>query len=546
MSRQISLPSKGVGLLNIRFYGAAKEVTGSCHCIEANGKKILIDCGMQQGSDEKDNQQFQFDPKEIDCVVLTHAHIDHSGRLPLLVKEGFKGKIFATKATCNLLSIMLRDSAHIQEMDAIWENRKGRRAGKAEAVPLYAMKDAEKTLEQLVECNYKEQVIVTEGIKVTFVDAGHILGSSSAVLTVTEGEHTEKIVFSGDIGNINQPIIRDPQPIKEADYVVMESTYGDKNHEECIDCVSRLADVIDNTLRRGGNVVIPSFAVGRTQELLYFIREIKEQNLVKSVPNFPVCVDSPLAIEATKIYEEELLGYADEETLAVLKKGNGPLRFPGLRLINEAEESKSLNFDETPKVIISSSGMCEAGRIRHHLKHNLWRPESSVIFVGFQAVGTLGRMLLDGVKRVKLFGEEVAVKAQIHNFRGLSAHADRKGLLHWVNYFDPRPKKVFLIHGEDSVTEEFTETLSAIGFEAIAPELNAVYDLKDGSLLQKGSAPEKKVQKPSKPAAYSYAVADLQEALMELEHVVEKSKKGANKDMLRFADEILSLAKKWY
>jgi metallo-beta-lactamase family protein len=479
--------------VNLSFYGAAKEVTGSCYCLEVNRKKLLVDCGMQQGQDEKDGQRLPFDARDINFVVLTHAHIDHSGRLPLLVKEGFNGNIYAIKATCDLISIMLKDSAHIQESDAMWENKKNKRVGKNEVIPLYSMADVENTLKYLVPCSYGEMNEISEGIKVNFVDAGHILGSASAEIFLSEGIETKKIVFSGDIGNTNQPIIKDPQYIKEADYVVMEALYGDRNHEKNKDYTLDLAKIIDETLSRGGNVVIPCFAIARTQEVLYFIREIKEKKLVVSTPNFPVYVDSPLASEATKLYETDLRGYADVQTIGILKKGINPLTFPNLTFTDSTDDSKALNSDPTPKVIISSSGMCEAGRIRHHLKHNLWREECSIVFVGFQVDGTLGRMLLDGAKKVELFGEEIPVLATIHDFTGLSAHADRNGLLKWINSFDKKPSKVFVTHGENSVCDEFVKSLNELGFLAVAPLYKAIYDLTNGELIASGIEIEKKV-----------------------------------------------------
>jgi metallo-beta-lactamase family protein len=325
------------------------------------------------------------------------------------------------------------------------------------------------------------------------VDAGHILGSASAEIFLSEGIDTKKIVFSGDIGNTNQPIIKDPQYIKEADYVVMEALYGDRNHEKNKDYTLDLAKIIDETLSRGGNVVIPCFAIARTQEVLYFIREIKEKKLVVSTPNFPVYVDSPLASEATKLYETDLRGYADVQTIGILKKGINPLTFPNLTFTDSTDDSKALNSDPTPKVIISSSGMCEAGRIRHHLKHNLWREECSIVFVGFQVDGTLGRMLLDGAKKVELFGEEIPVLATIHDFTGLSAHADRNGLLKWINSFDKKPSKVFVTHGENSVCDEFVKSLNELGFLAVAPLYKAIYDLTNGELIASGIEIEKKV-----------------------------------------------------
>jgi metallo-beta-lactamase family protein len=469
--------------VNLSFYGAAKEVTGSCYLLEANGKKFLVDCGLQQGQDVKDDQRLPFNARDINFVILTHAHIDHSGRLPLLVKEGFSGMIYAIKATCDLISIMLKDSANIQEMDAMWENKKGKRTGKNKAIPLYSIADAENTLKYLVPCSYNEMNKISEAIKVNFVDAGHILGSASAEIFLSAGTVTKKIVFSGDIGNTNQPIIKDPQYINESDYVVMEATYADRNHEKSKDYTLGLAKIIDETLSRGGNVVIPSFAVSRTQEVLYFIREIKEKKLVASIPDFPVYVDSPLASQATKLYEADLSGYADEQTIGILKKGIDPLNFSNLTFTDSVDDSKALNSDPTPKVIISSSGMCEGGRIRHHLKHNLSRKECSIVFVGFQVNGTLGRILLDGAKKVELFGEEIAVLAVIHNFTGMSAHADRDGLLKWINSFDKKPDKVFITHGEGFVCVEFVKSLNESGFLAIAPFYKSTYDLSNGEMI---------------------------------------------------------------
>ena len=462
--------------MNLSFYGAAREVTGSCYYLESNGKKFLIDCGLQQGQDEKDIQRLPFDARDIDFAILTHAHIDHSGRLPLLAREGFSRKIYATSATCDLISVMLKDSAKIQEMDARWKNKKAKRAGKNEVAPLYTTADVEDTLKLLVPCDYGQTSEISSGIRFDFVDAGHILGSASVELFLAEGGKDKKIVFSGDLGNTGQPIIKDPQYIKEADYVVMESTYGDRNHEKSDDYALDLAKIVDRTLSRGGNVIIPSFALGRTQGLLYIFNEIKKRGLVKN-SDFPVYVDSPMASEATKIYEDDLIAYADRETKGIIKKGSNPLTFKDLAFTDSTDQSRALNDDPIPKVIISSSGMCEGGRIGHHLKHNLWNEECSVVFVGFQAYGTLGRMILDRAERVEVFGEEIAVRATIHNFTGLSAHADRDGLLKWIKSFIKKPDRVFITHGEDSVCELFASSLKNMGLSAIAPFYKSVYDL---------------------------------------------------------------------
>ena len=472
--------------MNLSFYGAAREVTGSCYSLEANGKKLLIDCGLQQGRDKKDDQKLPFKASDISYIALTHAHIDHSGRLPLLVKEGFSGKIYAIEATCDLITIMLKDSAHIQEMDAKWENKRAKRAGKKEVLPMYTMRDVENTLKLLVPCSYGEMMEIGEGTKIRFVDAGHILGSASIEIFLSEGKEAKKIVFSGDIGNIDQPIIKDPQCIREADYIVMESTYGDRDHKDNEDYILELAKVIDRTLSKGGNVIIPSFAIGRTQGLLYLIREIKEKGLVSS-PDFPVYVDSPLATKATDLYDDDLHIYGDQQTKDIVKNGLNPLDFPNLEFTASVNESKALNYDTTPKIIIASSGMCEGGRIKHHLKQNLWREESVVVFVGYQANGTLGRMLLEGEKKVELFGEEIAVLASIYNFTGLSAHADREGLLKWLDCFEDKPDKIFVVHGEESVTEVFVKSLNKLGFLAVAPEYKEMYDLSNSELITRGS-----------------------------------------------------------
>lgn len=530
--------------MKLYFYGADKEVTGSCHCIEACGKTFLIDCGLRQGGDDDGNDEFPFKASQIDFVLVTHAHIDHSGRLPLLVREGFRGRIFATGATCDLLEIMLMDSARIQEMDAELESRKGRRAGREECEPLYTVQDAENTFPLLTSCRYEETISPAPGISFTMTDAGHLLGSASITLRLTEGDVTKTLVFSGDIGSPNRPIIRDPQYLHEADYVIMESTYGNREHERVDDYRVELATIIDDTLTKGGNVVIPSFAVGRTQELLYLLREIKEQGLVRHHPNFPVYVDSPLSARATNIYSGDLTGYADEETIEVLKSGYNPIRFPDLCLCESVEESKTLNADGVPKVIISSSGMCEAGRIRHHLKHNLWRKESAILFVGYQAEGTLGRRLIDGVPSVKLFGEEIVVMARIYNFRALSAHADKTGLLRWITSFSPIPRRVFVVHGETEAAGAFGAALQAMGYQAIVPNYLAAYDLLTDRVISEGLEPTEKRSRQKRRAASS-VYARLVAAGRRLLQVIAHNEGGANKDLAKFADQIIALCDKW-
>ena len=530
--------------MKLTFFGAAKAVTGSCHCVEVNGHKVLVDCGLQQGRDERDNRELDFSPHYIDDVVVTHAHIDHSGRLPLLVKEGFNGRILTTGLTAQLMSVMLRDSAHIQEGDAQWHNQKGKRAGLPPVEPLYTLMDAEEAIHMLESVEYGWLFDLCEGVKVRFSDAGHLLGSSILEIWATENGVTKKIVFSGDLGNEAQPIIRDPSFVDGADYVVMESTYGDRNHEPPESYTGALAELIDDVFSRGGNVIIPSFAVGRTQELLYYLREIKRDGLVKSLPSFKVYVDSPLATEATKIYSGNLKGYLDADAISVIQGGENLFTFPGLTLTQSTEESRALNDDKTPKIIISASGMCDAGRIRHHLKHNLWRTECAVVFVGYQGAGTLGRHLLDGAKNVKLFGEDISVRARIVNFKGLSSHADRDHLLEWIEHFSPKPQQVFVVHGDNEVTELFAGDLNQRGIPAHAPLYEEVYDLATNCLLAKGVVLE--VKKTAGSAARpSAAYIRLQDMSKELAGLISRSRGRSNKDLSKLADQLKQIMEKW-
>jgi len=528
--------------MKLSFYGADQCVTGSCHCLEVNGKKILIDCGLQQGRDEINNRELPFAPNTIDYVLITHAHIDHSGRVPMLVKQGFAGEIWTTRLTKDLLEIMLADSAHIQESDAEYENRKNMRAGRPLVEPIYTMEDAMRTLGYVHPCEYGQTVELCEGVKAVFTDAGHLLGSASITLELTENGVTKTIVFSGDIGNVNQPIICDPVPLKKADYVVMESTYGDRNHQEVWSYTSELAKVVDRTLARGGNVIIPAFAVGRTQEVLYFLRRIKQENLVKSVPNFPVYIDSPLASKATTIFCGDLRGYLDEEAIELVKDGTAMFSFPGLRLTESVDESKLLNLDKTPKVIISASGMCDAGRIRHHLKYNLWRTESTIVFVGFQSPGTLGRALLDGAKSVKLFGEEIAVRAELVNFKGLSSHADRDHLLEWAQSFE-NTTHFFVVHGDREVAPYFAESLKKLGLSAHAPQYTEEYDLVANCQLAPGYLPERKTHTPGGKVSTAYQRLEGMGKL--LQEVILRSKGRANNDLAKFADQLKQLIDRW-
>ena len=531
--------------MKLHFFGADQCVTGSCHCLEVNGKRILIDCGLQQGRDEVDNSSLPFHAGNIDYVLVTHAHIDHSGRIPLLVKQGFRGRILTTRLTAQLMDIMLQDSAHIQESDAEYKNRKNLRAGRPVVEPLYTVEDALQVKEFITTCEYGETVDLCEGVQVECIDAGHLLGSASMKLTVTENGETRTIVFSGDIGNVDQPIIRDPQFFHQADFVVMESTYGNRNHTEVWSYTDELAQIIDETLGNGGNVVIPSFAVGRTQELLYFIRQIKDENLVKSVPNFNVYVDSPLSKAATTIFTGDLDGYLDADALALVQDGTHMFNFSNLRMTETVEESKGLNEDGIPKVIISASGMCDAGRIRHHLKHNLWKPECTIVFVGYQGEGTLGRSLLEGVRSVKLFGEEIAVHAKIVNFQGLSSHADRDHLLAWIaDIKAPKPQHVFIVHGDREVAPYFAESVEKLGFTAHAPQYTEVYDLIEDQIVAPGYLPERKAK-----AVGGQRVSSAYERLVALGQrmvdVIRRSKGRDNKTLGRWADQLRQLLDKW-
>lgn len=526
--------------MRLVFLGATHEVTGSCTYIEACGKKFLVDFGMEQGINYFENEKVPCPPSCIDFVLLTHAHIDHSGLLPLLYAGGFSGQIHATKATCNLCSIMLRDSAHIQEFEAEWRSRKGKRKGTGEAAPLYTMADAQGAISCFVAHEYDKETEICQGIKVRFTDAGHLLGSSSIEIWLTEGDQTRKLLFSGDIGNHNQPLIRDPQPVDEADYVVMEATYGNRRHEPPKDYTQTFAKIIQTTFDRGGNVIIPSFAVGRTQELLYFLRQIKAEGLVTGHDNFPVYVDSPLAIEATGIFNENKESCFDKEALAFVNKGINPISFDGLRLATTSDESRAINFDGEPKIIISASGMCEAGRIKHHLKHNLWKPENTVLFVGYQAVNTLGRSLVEGAKSVKLFGEEISVKAQILVLAGISGHADVDGLNNWISHIK-NVKKVFVNHSEALTADEYTAHLkNDYRLDAYAPYSGARLDILTGEFTNASPIPVAKRSKGYSPS-YQRLVASLER----LTALINASSGLTNKELAKMTDTLNNLCSKW-
>lgn len=468
--------------MKIKFCGASTGVTGSCHLLTSGEHKILLDCGQFQGGKAQDAlnyEKFPFEPSEIECVVLSHAHIDHCGRLPLLTKRGFEGKIYCTDATADLLSVMLKDSAYIHEKETEWKNRKAERAGREQVEPLYTIEDAEKTLSLVSPILYDQQIEINSDMKIVFNDAGHILGSAITELWVTEDDKESKIVFSGDLGMEGRPILRDPTYIKKADYVIMETTYGNRIHKELESGVEKLIEIILNTTRRGGNVVIPSFAVGRTQELIYELNRFYDSNneYRKELDKIFVYIDSPMATTATEIFRRNAQVF-DEETREYILKGDNPLEFKNLKFTRSSKESQDLNFNKEPKIIISASGMCEAGRIRHHLKHNLWNPKNSIVFVGYQGQGTLGRSLVEGIKMVTLFGEEIQVNAEIHNLEGFSGHADQNGLFAWLAHFEQKPKQIFLVHGEEESKKDFAKLVNEkLSYEPIVVMGNSEFEL---------------------------------------------------------------------
>ncbi|MBX4262567.1 MBL fold metallo-hydrolase [Clostridium estertheticum] len=451
--------------MKIQFYGAAKTVTGSCHILHINGKTVLLDCGLYQGKGEKvfANETFDFNPKEVDYVILSHAHIDHSGRIPLLYKMGFKGEILSTQATMDLCSIMLPDSGHIHESEVEWKNKKRKRQGLKTLEPLYTFKLAELSLSLFRAFPYDEMINVFDGLKIRFRDAGHLLGSAIVELYMTEKNKEEvKLVYSGDLGNLNKSIIKDPTIINHTDYLIIETTYGNRVHPEIKEDLKALLKIIKETFARGGNVIIPSFAVGRTQEILYELNKYVEN---EDLLDIKVYIDSPLAIQATKVFESHNEDY-DNEAKELVMKGEYPFRFDGLRFSVSANDSMEINKIQSNIIVISASGMCDAGRIKHHLKYNLWREESSIVFVGYQAEGTLGRNIVGGAKTVKIFGEQIAVKAHIYNLEGLSGHADRNGLFNWIEGFMDKPKEILLVHGDKEAQDSFKQLLDSKGYSA--------------------------------------------------------------------------------
>lgn len=476
--------------MKVKFCGASIGVTGSCHLISTENHKVLLDCGQFQGGKEMDKmneEEFPFNPAEIECVILSHAHIDHCGRIPLLVKRGFKGPIYCTDATADLLDVMLKDSAYIHEKDAEWQTRKNLRTGKPPVDPLYTIQDSEAALRLVKPILYDQLVELNPDMKIVFNDAGHILGSGIIELWITEGDKTSKLVFSGDLGVENRPILRDPVKIKKADFLIMETTYGNRLHPENSTSIDELIHITLKTIKRGGSVIIPSFAVGRTQELIYQFNMFYEHHpeYADTLGKVYVYIDSPMATTATEVFKKNAQVF-DEETKAYIMSGDHPLDFPNLKFTRNTADSQMLNEDKSPKIIISASGMCEAGRIRHHLKHNLWDSRNSIVFVGYQAEGTLGRMLVEGAKEVKLFGEPIMVGAEIYNLEGFSGHADQKGLLDWLGGFQKEPKHIFLVHGETQSKIDFAAKVKEVfGYEPIVVNGNTEYELETGEVLSR-------------------------------------------------------------
>lgn len=536
--------------MKLTFIGADHEVTGSQHLIETKDVKILVDCGMEQGKNIYENAELPCSYKEIDYILLTHAHIDHAGMIPKAYVDGFSGTVVCTRASKELDEIMLLDSAHIQEMEAEYANRKAKRAGRPLVIPEYTVEDAKHVIEHFKDVPYEEMTELSDTVKVRFVDAGHLLGSASIEMWINEDGIEKKIIFSGDIGNSNKPIIKDPTYITDgADYVLMESTYGARLHEKGIDHLVDLARIIQETLDRHGNVVIPAFAVGRTQELLYLIKQIKEQRLVKGHDGFPVYVDSPLAAEATNIFQKATTECFDDDMIEMLKKGINPISFPELTLSVSTEDSVAINYNDTPKVILAAAGMCNAGRIRHHLKHNLWKKECTIVFAGYQAEGTLGRILQDGAESVRIFGEDINVAAHIETMRDMSSHADQHELLTWAEKIGKVSGRFFLVHGDDDAMEILSKLVAEqTGNKVDCPYSGSVFDLaRDEWITVTEGIPYKKPEPDMSPQAVKVMSLnnELEDALNTLTAQVENVKSGTNDDKRKLAAEILRLARKY-
>ncbi len=539
--------------MKITFLGATKTVTGSNYLVEAAGKKFLVDCGMWQGKaelEEENFENFEFNPQEIDFMILTHAHIDHSGRIPKLYNEGFKNKIYAHKATCDLCALMLPDSGHIQEMESEWKNRKRMRKGEEPRDPLYTAEDAAKCLQIFEPVQYDEIIDITENIKIRFNDAGHMLGSSIIELWAEEDGKTTKVVFTGDLGNNDIPLLNSPTMIEDTDYLIMESTYGSRLHMRNDDKAEMFLNIVAETLDKQGTVVIPSFAVGRTQEILYEINKLKDikkddefKRKYKKLMEAPVYVDSPLAISATEVFKENM-DLFDEETQAEISKGDNPLEFPGLKFTMSTEESKALNEDTTPSIIISASGMCDVGRIKHHLKHNLWNPNSTILFVGYQAPGTLGYNIVNGAKNVKIFGEEIAVNARVEYIEGYSGHADQEGLMNFIYSFIKKPKHIFLTHGEEESQDVLEKKIiDEANIPVTIPSFGETYDLDEQITLTHKI--ERKIPVTLKTEVIS-RLEKLKEEIKDMDMYVRQdmdNKELRDEDIFRINEKIKDLEK---
>ena len=539
--------------MKVTFLGATRTVTGSNFLVEGAGKKFLVDCGMWQGKAEQEmenSQEFEFNPTEIDFMLLTHAHIDHSGRIPKLYNEGFRNKIYAHKATCDLCALMLPDSGHIQETEAEWKNKKRKRKGEEPIDPIYTAEDALRCLEIFEPVQYDQIIEITPEIHVRFNDAGHMLGSSIIEVWIKEGDKETKTVFTGDIGNNDIPLLSPPTMIEDTDFLVMESTYGSRLHMRNDEKAQIFLDVVSETLDNGGTVVIPSFAVGRTQEILYEINKLKDEHddeefrrKYKTLMKAPVYVDSPLAISATEVFRENTELF-DEETKEEIMRGDNPLEFPGLKFTRTAEESKELNEDQTPSIIISASGMCEVGRIKHHLKHNLWNPKSTILFVGYQAPGTLGYSIVNGAKTVKIFGEEIAVNARIEYIEGYSGHADQELLMNCICSYIKKPKHIFLVHGEPESQDVLADKIiTETGIGVTIPEFGETYEFNDEIVMT--NKIQRKVNKTIKSEVLQ-RLGKLKDELKDMEVYVNEDLQDENlrdEDIFRINEKIKDLEK---
>ena len=535
--------------MKITFIGATHEVTGSKTLLEwMDGRYLVVDYGTIQGDDDYEIEPLPVPASKIEYVLLTHAHIDHSGNLPLLYKEGFRGSIYCTAETMNLCSIMLADSAHIHESEAFSQNKKNLRAGLPEMEPLYTKEDAEAVMKLFRPCQYGRIYQIDEGISIRFTDIGHLLGSAAIECFLRENDIEKTMVFSGDVGNIGQPILNDPMPVRAADYLMIESTYGQRLHDRQTDPVPKLVDVLHRTFDRGGTVIIPSFAVGRTQELLFFFREIKQNNLLEDYADFPVYLDSPMANEATAVFLQCGIDCLDEETRTIMREGNNPIWFDGLHTITEAAESKALNTNPDPKVIIASGGMCEGGRIRHHLKHNIWNPKNTILFVGYQSTGTLGRIIYDGAKEVRIYGETIEIRAEIELLGGVSGHADQAGLLNWLDMFEKKPSYVFVNHGDHEACLALEEKIrNEKKISCLAPYSGSSFDLIHGEWIRLTEpvfrSKEKEMNRKQQAKTYKEkeAYQEAMEAAEELLNKVKGMEGHANHELRQLVRQIRNL-----